>query len=243
MTNDLLKSLSNTTAAQSSYTNKTAVTKSATTDSSSATSSSSSSSTSSTNSAEMGQQEFLMLLCEQLEQQDPLNPMDSQEFAVQLAQFSQLEQLIGVNDTLDTMSANSASSLAALLGQEVVFADQTASISNGAGPNVILDVPEGATSGRIDFTNSEGTVVGSYTLDDLESGKQVVDLADVDVDDGDYTVSAVVVNSEGSFESVDAQVSGTVEGFVVANSTLVVNGEEISMDDISEVAAIDGKNS
>ena len=73
--------------------------------------------------AQMGKEEFLTLLVNQLQHQDPLNPMDNQEFAVQLAQFSQLEQMIDINKKLgsDKTSSTELASLASFLGRNVVL--------------------------------------------------------------------------------------------------------------------------
>ena len=108
----------------------------------------------------MGQQEFLTLLVNQLQQQDPLNPMDSQQFAAQLATFSQLEQLISINQKMDNIaggdnSISSISSMASFLGQEIVLQDQSVTLANGEGLNLQVNVPEGCQSARVDFVDDD----------------------------------------------------------------------------------------
>ncbi|MCC6933473.1 MAG: hypothetical protein IT292_09495 [Deltaproteobacteria bacterium] len=230
MTNDFIKNIGVKSTTQSTY-GQDAASKASTTKKNSL-----------TGAPEMGQQEFLTLLVNQLQQQDPLNPMDSQQFSAQLATFSQLEQLIGINKKMENLAGSSASSMASFLGHEIVFKDQNAVIANGSGPNVLLDVPEGANSGRIDFINENGQVAGSYQIDKLESGKQVIKLSGVNVEDGSYTLRAVTVTSQGKFQNLDAKVTGTVDGFVMEpDAALVVNGESIAMDQIAEVTMVDKK--
>ncbi len=186
---------------------------------------------------EIGQQEFLNLLVNQLQHQDPLNPMNSEEFAVQLAQFSQLEQLISINNKIEGDSAGSQiSSMASYLGHEVVVGNGSAKITDRVGPNVLTTIPEGASSARIDLLDAEGQVVGSQMLESVEAGKQTIKISDINVPDGEYIVRVVAVNQQGVFEELDAKVTGTVEGFVVEpEPALLVNGEEVSLSDITEV--------
>lgn len=184
-----------------------------------------------------------MLLVNQLQNQDPLNPMESEDFAVQLAQFSQLEQLIDINNKLpeggeDSSAAagNTVGMMAGFLGHEVLLQDQQVSLSSGSGPNLVLDVPDGAVSGRVDFINENGVSAGSMELSDMESGQQVVSISGADVPDGAYDVRAVFVGPQGQFLDVDARVTGTVEGFVMEpEPALLVDGEQIALENVVEV--------
>lgn len=189
----------------------------------------------------VSQQEFLMLLVNQLQNQDPLNPMESEEFAVQLAQFSQLEQLISINKKMDAQggggaAGNSVGMMAGFLGHEVLLQDQAVSLEGGSGPNLLLDVPDGAQSGRVDFINENGVVAGSMELDSPESGQQVLQIRGANVPDGTYDVRAVFVGPQGQFQEVDAKVTGTVEGFVMEpEPALLINGEPIALENVVEV--------
>lgn len=187
----------------------------------------------------IGQEEFLNMLVSQLKNQDPLNPMDSQNFASQLAQFSQLEQLVNINKTLSSSAGNSVSSMSSFLGHEVILKDANAKIEGGNGPNLTLTVPEELQAVRLDIIKSEGGVARSLSLDasKMEPGKRVYKLEGLAVDDGDYTFRIVGVNNMGVFKDIDYKITGTVEGFMMdsTNPKLIVNGKEVSLDDISEV--------
>ncbi len=185
------------------------------------------------------QNEFLTLLVHQLQNQDPLNPMQNEEFAVQLAQFSQLEQLVEINKKLTDGGVGGGtgiSSMASYLGHEVVLRDQFIQIQSGRGPNILLDVPQGVQSGRVDLLNESGSVVKSIELSELEPGRQVIPLGNLDVASGDYNVQVTVVNGEGQFQTLDSRVTGTVEGFIMEpEPALIVNGVEVPLDQIVEV--------
>lgn len=187
----------------------------------------------------MDQQQFLQLLVNQLQNQDPLNPMNSEEFAVQLAQFSQLEQLISINDKLDGGSSGfgDVGNMASFLGHEVsVSSENGAAIADGKGPNIMLDIPAGAVSGRIDFVDAGGNVATSASLEQLSAGNTVVQVNNLPVADGNYKVRAVVVDGEGKFQDIPSRLTGTVEGFVLEPSpALIVNGEEVALEDVKEV--------
>ena len=122
------------------------------------------------NSKEVSQDEFLNLLVHQLQNQDPLNPMDNQEFAVQLAQFSSLGQLTEINQKMEAGGASSASSLASYLGNEVQFTDNLVRVNKGQGSNLLLDIPVGTESIRVDLLDEQGQVAGSKVVEDFQVG-------------------------------------------------------------------------
>lgn len=189
----------------------------------------------------MGEQEFLTLLVNQLQQQDPLNPMDSNEFAVQLAQFSQVEQLIGINDKLDGLAFGGASAMASYLGNEVVLSADSATVEGGKGPNVVVNVPSGTQSIRVDLLDAEGIAVGSKTLEQVQPGSQVIPLDQLSVQDGQYAIRVVSVDGSGKFVDLAPKITGTVEGFIVSpEPKLIVNGQEVDLASVTELYT--GKN-
>jgi len=194
------------------------------------------------NSGNLSQVEFLTLLVEQLKNQDPLNPMDNQEFAVQLAQFSQLEELMGINQGIKDIQAAQAEPttnvgmLASFLGHEVVLDEEVTFVKDGKGANVMLQVPEGTESVRIDITDAGGSVLDSITLEEVEAGRQIFELKDLEVEDGQYPVVAKAVNTDGEFLDLDAKITGTVEGFVMEpEPALLVEGLAIPLNLVTEV--------
>lgn len=72
---------------------------------------------------ELGKDDFLLLLTEQLKNQDPLSPMEDIEFISQMANFSSLEQMLNMNDSLskflDNFSGSYKSQAMMFLGSTV----------------------------------------------------------------------------------------------------------------------------
>jgi len=196
-----------------------------------------------TNEGTVGQQEFLMLLINQLQNQDPMNPMDSEQFAVQLAQFSQLEQLIKINQTLEAQSNNSGSTstdsvgmMASFLGQRVVLKEGGVDVANGKATELMVEVPEGSAAVRVDILSSSGTVVASQTVETDGSGSQIISLEGLNVSDGRYGVKATAVTEYGSYKEVSAYPTGVVEGFILEpEPALLVYGQQVTLSDISKV--------
>ncbi len=187
---------------------------------------------------QISQQEFLTLLVHQLQNQDPLNPMDSQEFAVQLAQFSSLEQLVQINKKLDdpAQGTNQMSSMASFLGQEVALENQGVTMQGGEGPNLLVDFPGDVQSARVDLTNADGQIVGSFQLADIEGGQQSIKLSGLQIPNGTYDTRVVAVNGSGQFVDVPNKITGTVEGFVLEPTpALIVNGNQVALEDVKEV--------
>jgi flagellar basal-body rod modification protein FlgD len=76
------------------------------------------SSSTTTSGSDMGYEQFLQLLCAEMQYQDPLEPTTNTEYVAQLATFSQLEATLALQDTQDNSFAST------LVGKEVVIADK-----------------------------------------------------------------------------------------------------------------------
>lgn len=66
------------------------------------------------NGNDLGYEQFLQLLCAEMQYQDPLEPTSNTEYVAQLATFSQMEATLGMKSTLEMSNLN------ALVGKYVI---------------------------------------------------------------------------------------------------------------------------
>ena len=55
---------------------------------------------------DLGYDQFLQLLCAEMQYQDPLEPTSNTEYVAQLATFSQMEATLGMQSTIESSNAN-----------------------------------------------------------------------------------------------------------------------------------------
>lgn len=111
------------------------------------------------NGSEMGYDQFLTLLCAEMQYQDPLEPTSNTEYVAQLATFSQLEATLAMQETQENNTANN------LVGKYVILKP--------------TDEATGKTSyvdGKVDYImyQDDGSVMlsvngGLYSMDDLDT--------------------------------------------------------------------------
>lgn len=105
---------------------------------------------------DLGYDEFLQLLCAEMQYQDPLEPTSNTEYVAQLATFSQMEAMLNMQNTIEASNANS------LVGQYVIV--KTTSSATGETT---------AIGGFVDYVQYENnkqylSINGSlYSVDDV----------------------------------------------------------------------------
>ena len=72
---------------------------------------------------DLGYDQFLQLLCAEMQYQDPLEPTSNTEYVAQLATFSQMEAMLNMQNSIESSNAN------ALVGKYVI--GKTKSTSTG----------------------------------------------------------------------------------------------------------------
>jgi flagellar basal-body rod modification protein FlgD len=93
-------------------------------------------------SANLGENDFLKLMMDQLKNQDPLNPSDPTQYMSELASFSSLEQQTQIaGSTASAATQQASTSALGLLGHTVSYKD-----SSG--------VTQSGTVSKVDFTSS-----------------------------------------------------------------------------------------
>lgn len=118
--------------------------------------------TTSTNN-DLGYDQFLQLLCAEMQYQDPLEPTSNTEYVAQLATFSQMEATLNMQKTLESDNANS------LVGQYVIV--KTTSTATGETT---------AVAGFVDYVQYENGSPYLSINGSLYSADDVYEVADVE---------------------------------------------------------------
>ncbi len=194
-------------------------------------------------------QEFLTLFTTQLKNQDPSNPMDTTQMTNQLAMFSQVEQQAGTNSRLDKLIAAqptaSLNSAVGYLGRTIQANGNNVALSGGTA-QIAYNMPQSASSVRIDILNSNGSLVNTitgntsaattgmhqYTWDGTDkSGNALAD--------GTYSVTITATDSAGSATTVVPvpRTTGKVTGLETNSSGTVLDlgGLQVNMSDVLAV--------
>lgn len=185
---------------------------------------------------QLGKDEFLKLLVTQLKNQDPEAPMDSKEFAVQLAQFTQVEQLVSINNKLGG-GAGDISSVSGYLGHYVTLSGDGITVAGGNGGSLSMNLAQNAADVKVDILNKDGEVIGSSNLGPAQAGKRSVQLKDLNVPDGSYSVKVTAVSSStGQAFNPEVATGGMVTGVIPGPTPkLMVDGREVTLDQVKEV--------
>lgn len=97
-------------------------------------------------SPDLGQQDFLKIMVEQMRNQNPLEPQDNSQFFTQIAQFQTLDTMKSISDAISSLAevsglANSSS----LIGRQV-----TASVPQSPDPETGFPRPDKVVTGIVD---------------------------------------------------------------------------------------------
>lgn len=153
---------------------------------------------------DLGKDEFLMLMVEQLKNQDPMDPQDATEFTAQLAQYSSLEQLINANTNLEGMASTSGEvqrmSALSMIGNEVVTSASEFKF-NGSAMKLGYDLEGAADQGSLYIRNATGSTVATISIPDLSAGQHFIEWDGMDengqpLPDGSYTLGVAAYNGD-----------------------------------------------
>ena len=198
----------------------------------------------------LGEEAFLRLLTEQLQNQDPLDPMKNEDFVAQLAQFSSLEQLFGLQATMEAVYLGIASmnnaAMAGLLGTEVVASGNTVHHDGEGSVTLHFDANAAFTTGTVTITDEGGTVVQTLDVGGHDPGEFTVewDGTDLDgqpVDEGNYTFSISATDVDGAAVEVETLIVGIVDEMDYSTGTPQpsIDGVAVPLEDIRRLTAGD----
>lgn len=107
----------------------------------------------------LGQNDFLKLMMDQLQNQDPLNPSDPTQYMSELASFSSLEQETQIaSSTASAATQQASASALGLLGHTVSYQDASGVTQSGvvskvdftsSGPSLTIGAASGIALGSI----------------------------------------------------------------------------------------------
>ena len=205
-------------------------------------------STTGLNEAELGQEQFLNLLMEQLKNQDPLNPMDSTDFTAQLAQFSSLEQLFDVNKNLAAMQDYSVTtnrlSALSMIGKQVSFSGSgTVTLAEGdSSVPLTFNLADNANQTTVTVTNETGQEVARLDLGYQDAGSRRISWDGLDKNGqplpaGIYNFQVAAADEMGNNIDVTLYGSGLVQGIETDNDTgqtlvALASGQVLPIDEI-----------
>jgi flagellar basal-body rod modification protein FlgD len=199
---------------------------------------------------DMDRQAFLTLFTTQLQNQNPLDPVKNEAFVAQLAQFSQLEATTRMASSMETLSTSlQAERLmggAALIGRKVASPQGTAELQAGGSIQGVINVPDGASSVRLDVYDTSGQKVFTQSL-----GRQAPGEVSLRWDGRDSTGKAMppgrykaiaTVDSFGKVSQVPLSSPSVVKSvsFSPSANGLVLELEDGSTVPLSDVRRIDG---
>lgn len=126
--------------------------------------------------AQVGQNDFLRLMLEQLRNQDPLNPEKGADFVAQLAQFSTVAGIekLGASfaGMVDAMRGSQALSAAGLVGREALVEGDAGYLPPGenAALRGAVEMPASGSL-KIEIVDASGALVRTVYMDNQSAGR------------------------------------------------------------------------
>lgn len=206
------------------------------------------SSTNSSSSSTLDQEDFLKLLTTQLSNQDPTSPVDNTEMVNTMSQLSVVQSLsnitTGMDSIVNAISSSSALSASSLVGRSVLTDSSTGFFDGSNALTAKIDAGSGANNLKITITDSNGTVVGSYTADagsgSMDFSWDGTDSNGNTLGSGVYTISATGVQDGKTVSlpvSTYAVVGSVTLGTTTSDTTLNLIGYgDVKLSDISEIS-------
>ncbi len=196
---------------------------------------------------ELGQDDFLELMMQQLKNQDPMEPMDNGEFLGQMAQFSTVSGIESMEASLkgltDTFAVGQTLQSAQLVGQEVLIENPSLSLDAQGSTGGRFELAASSSDVRLDMKDATGTVVRQVDLGEFRSGRHDFTWDGKNskgdrVPAGNYTAAITAKNGD-SFDSatiLSARIVDSVEfgqgGQTTLNTTL---GDTLTLDDVRQI--------
>ncbi|HBR98113.1 MAG TPA: hypothetical protein DD979_12155 [Gammaproteobacteria bacterium] len=197
---------------------------------------------------ELGQNEFMTLMLEQLRNQDPMQPQENGEFIAQMAQFSTVTGIDGMQKSIDALATSLGTyqvmQSANLVGHEVLVPSNKFALNADNTLNAVYDADASASNAVATIYGSNGELVheidlglqnagrNSFTWDGtLENGERAApDTYTITVSYGSGENTAVGdVSVKQEIESVNISTS---DGEIILNT---VDGQTLKLSQVSQI--------
>ncbi len=203
---------------------------------------------------QMGKDEFLKLLCVQLQYQDPLSPMDSQDFSSQIAQFSQVEQLEQMSKSLtrsneiDLMLTQAITNTMSttLVGKKAKVNGDQVMITKDGEAEVSFKLERSAADVKIIVRDEQDRIVRTIEKTGMVDGNHTIEWDGNDKDgnklssEKEYTFSVEATDVDGKDITSTTYMIGIIQGVEYAdNSTFLIlnTGQKTPFSSVLEILA------
>jgi flagellar basal-body rod modification protein FlgD len=123
---------------------------------------------------ELGQEDFLALMIQQLKNQDPLKPMENGEFIGQMAQFSTVSGIADMSKSIagltDAFNSGQALQAASMVGRTVLTEASSATYSGTKPVSGAVDLPNATSNGVVRVYTAAGELVRELPLGTQQAG-------------------------------------------------------------------------
>lgn len=197
---------------------------------------------------ELGQEDFLALMIQQLKNQDPLKPMENGEFIGQMAQFSTVSGIADMSKSIagltDAFNSGQALQAASMVGRTVLTEASSATFSGTKPVDGAVELPYGTSSAVVRVYSNAGEL-----LRELPLGAQQAGLSNFSWDGtlangqpapaGRYKFTAAIENAQGA-TALTTYLASKVESVTLAGDG---SGSQIRTDSgatvrLSQVKAV-----
>lgn len=197
--------------------------------------------------ANLDKDAFFKLMLTQMKNQDPTNPLKSHEMAAQLANFSSLEQMQNMNTTLSELKAGQQPmenfQALNLIGKAVT--GDSAKLTRLKGEkshDFRFTLPSDAAETQIKVRDSQGTVVRTYTMQNLKAGDNKIswngeDERGLAQNPGEYDFFVEAKDASGRKLAVKTDFDGVISGvnYSAEGPVLLVGNQTIRWRDVKKI--------
>ncbi len=195
---------------------------------------------------ELGQDEFLMLMLEQIKNQDPFKPMENGDFLAQMAQFSTVNGITDMQTALEDMVAGFQSSqvlqASSLVGKQVVVPSDTFNYVEGTPIQASVDLPSYAQNVSVEFLNQNGALIKKVNLGEASAGE--LNFSFDGLDDSGQQIPSQKVEMRASFfngveqESLPTRVLEKVSGVSLSQGGALLSVDNVGQMPLGDVVSI-----